>query len=260
MRDFQTGKREAPAFSQASRHSIQSDEETTWTLITNDFLTSGADATSVVSQHDFIKRWIDDVWIVEGADDTTESADTELGDLEKLPTASPPETEQPAVPTKPVGSSFPHAFERWETLSAHWEGLTAFWIRRLQRNEEEINGQPIMQQMARQITDLAAAETNLFHAVVEFQRLRASSERKFQRWFFDTRAEQERSREDGAKLEEKLQQEQQLRASSERKFQRWFFETRAEQERSREDGAKLEEKLRQERQLREAVTKLLLDN
>ena len=100
---------------------------------------------------------------------------------------------KPADLSKPVDTrtSFPHAFERWETLSAHWEGLTSFWIRRLEDNSNEINRDPLSQQLSRQVTDLSAAGANLFHAVVALQRLRASSERKFQRWFFETRAEQE---------------------------------------------------------------------
>lgn len=108
-------------------------------------------------------------------------------------------------------SSFPHAFQRWEDLSSHWEGLTSYWIRRLQNNSDEMNREPLNQQMARQVTDLSAAGANLFHAVVELQRLRASSERKFQRWFFDTRAEQERARELQGRLETELRDERQAR-------------------------------------------------
>lgn len=111
----------------------------------------------------------------------------------------------------PNVSSFPHAFERWETLSSHWEGLTSYWIRRLEQNKDEVGREPLAQQMARQITDLSAAGANLFHAVVELQRLRASSERKFQRWFFETRAEQERAQELQAELENNLRRERQQR-------------------------------------------------
>jgi hypothetical protein len=92
------------------------------------------------------------------------------------------------------GSNFPHAFERWETLSSHWEGLTSYWVRRLEENSDHLKEKPIAEQMGRQITDLSAAGANLFHAVVELQRLRASSERKFQRWFSETKLEQERAR------------------------------------------------------------------
>ncbi|KAI9877217.1 MAG: hypothetical protein M1830_004498 [Pleopsidium flavum] len=114
----------------------------------------------------------------------------------------------------PTTSSFPHAFERWETLSSHWEGLTAYWIRRLQENSNELARDPLNQQMSRQITDLSAAGANLFHAVVELQRLRASSERKFQRWFFETRAEQERAQEMQAELSNTLRLERQARAEA----------------------------------------------
>ena len=111
-------------------------------------------------------------------------------------------------------SSFPHAFERWENLSSHWEGLTGYWIRKLEQNGEEMDRIPLNQQMARQVTDLSAAGANLFHAVVELQRLRASSERKFQRWFFETRAEQERAQEAQAGLENTLRVERQARADA----------------------------------------------
>ncbi|KAL8714223.1 MAG: hypothetical protein Q9220_001952 [cf. Caloplaca sp. 1 TL-2023] len=104
-------------------------------------------------------------------------------------------------------SSFPHAFERWETLSSHWEGLTSFWIRRLQQNSDEIDKNPLNSQLARQVNDLSAAGANLFHAVVELQRLRASSERKFQRWFFETKAETEKAQEVRAGLEKALDDE-----------------------------------------------------
>lgn len=104
-------------------------------------------------------------------------------------------------------NSFPHAFERWETLSAHWEGLTSYWIRKLEQNKDDLNRDPVSQQLARQVTDLSAAGANLFHAVVELQRLRASSERKFQRWFFETRAELERAQEVNSMLENALDQE-----------------------------------------------------
>ena len=128
----------------------------------------------------------------------------------------PPTQDQPgsSQPRSANASSFPHAFERWETLSSHWEGLTSFWIRRLEQNKEDVDGNPINQQMARQVTDLSAAGANLFHAVVELQRLRASSERKFQRWFFETRAEQERFRENQSKFDERLRNEQQVAADA----------------------------------------------
>lgn len=117
-----------------------------------------------------------------------------------------PGDSQSSEPSQPEQrrTTFPHAFERWETLSSHWEGLTGYWIRKLEQNNNELSQDPLNQQMARQINDLSAAGANLFHAVVELQRLRASSERRFQRWFFDTRAEQEKAREVQADLERQL--------------------------------------------------------
>lgn len=128
------------------------------------------------------------------------------------PPAGPPP--QAVISATTPRSSFPHAFERWETLSAHWEGLTSFWIRRLEENSREISREPISQQLARQVTDLSAAGANLFHAVVELQRLRASSERKFQRWFFETRAEQERAQEIQAMTQASLEAERRDRAAA----------------------------------------------
>lgn len=111
-------------------------------------------------------------------------------------------------------NTFPHAFERWEALSAHWEGLTSFWIRKLQQHADEIDRDPVSAQLSRQVSDLSAAGANLFHAVVELQRLRASSERKFQRWFFETRAELERHEETKAALERALAEERMSKATA----------------------------------------------
>ena len=109
-------------------------------------------------------------------------------------------------------SSFPHAFERWETLSSHWEGLTSYWLHKLEQNTEEIRTTiPNASTLNRQITDLSAAGANLFHAVVELQRLRASSERKFQRWFFENRAEAERNSENQGQLERQIRLERSAR-------------------------------------------------
>src|SRR5690606_16798655 len=83
-----------------------------------------------------------------------------------------------------------------------------------EQNRHELSHLPLEQQMSRQITDLSAAGANLFHAVVELQRLRASSERKFQRWFFETRADQERSREMVSEMEATLRQERSKRSES----------------------------------------------
>ncbi|KIX01950.1 uncharacterized protein Z518_07889 [Rhinocladiella mackenziei CBS 650.93] len=145
----------------------------------------------------------------------------------------PPAAQQPQIPSQsvpPVGaqvepqrgqasgtrgrSRFPNAFERWEDLSAHWEGIVSSFIHRLENNSDELAGKPIDRQMARQIEDLSAAGANLFHAVVELQRLRASSERKFQRWFFETRHEQEQAQERLAELERQLRVEREAQTLS----------------------------------------------
>ncbi|PGH14339.1 hypothetical protein AJ80_05929 [Polytolypa hystricis UAMH7299] len=160
-----------------------------------------------------------------GGSSAQTSQQPEAPEATQIPQGSGPQGTQPAASqqTQPQSQQqqqartrppFPHAFERWETLSSHWEGLTGYWIRRLEQSNEELSRDPLSQQMSRQITDLSAAGANLFHAVVELQRLRASSERKFQRWFFDTRAEQERGREMQAELERLLRVERQARSEA----------------------------------------------
>ncbi|PNP76884.1 hypothetical protein FNYG_09774 [Fusarium nygamai] len=164
-------------------------------------------------------------------------------------------------------NSFPHAFERWETLSAHWEGLTSYWIRKLEQNKDELNRDPLNQQLARQVTDLSAAGANLFHAVVELQRLRASSERKFQRWFFETRTELERAQEVNAMLEAALDQERRGRADAIReavenergtsKAQKQLAEMRKELSISKEEARRAWEELgRREQEERDRTLSL----
>ncbi|KAK4192515.1 hypothetical protein QBC35DRAFT_469849 [Podospora australis] len=128
------------------------------------------------------------------------------------------ESSSQALASNRIKNSFPHAFERWEALSAHWEGMTSFWLRRLQENTDEAERNPISSQLSRQVADLSAAGANLFHAVVELQRLRASSERKFQRWFFETRSELERHQEVNAMLEAQLEQERQSKVDEANKI------------------------------------------
>jgi hypothetical protein len=104
--------------------------------------------------------------------------------------------------------------------------LTSYWIHRLEQNTEEVRREPLAQQMSRQITDLSAAGANLFHAVVELQRLRASSERKFQRWFYDHRQEQEHAQEREAQLEHALRVEREARAEAVANMDRMATEKR----------------------------------
>lgn len=113
------------------------------------------------------------------------------------------------APTEPTSlCTFPDTSERWETLSSHWEELTSCWIQRLMENQTEGEDVPPSQQVARRISDLSAAGSNLFSAVVELQRLRASSERNVQQWFSEFRVEQENALEVRSRLEKALQEEQ----------------------------------------------------
>jgi len=167
--------------------------------------------------------------------------------------------------------NFPHAFERWETLSSHWEGLTSYWIRRLEQNTEELKREPLLQQLSRQVTDLSAAGANLFHAVVELQRLRASSERKFQRWFHETRKEAERQQEVAAQFERALVGERGARANDlnilqaeldaalarAARLEKHNSEMQREQQISKEEARRAWEELgRREQEARDQVTAL----
>lgn len=185
-------------------------------------------------------------------------------------------TSAPAQPTEPsnqgmgsarIKNTFPHAFERWEALSAHWEGMTSFWLRRLQENTDEAERNPISTQLSRQVADLSAAGANLFHAVVELQRLRASSERKFQRWFFETRSELERNQEVNAVLETQMEHERQARADAVRvaaqsdaekmKLQKLVSEMRRELLISKEEARRAWEELgRREQEERDRTASL----
>lgn len=165
------------------------------------------------------------------------------------------------------------AFERWETLSSHWEGLTGYWIRYLEQNTSALSKIPLEDQerlnshMSRQISDLSAAGANLFHAVVELQRLRSSSEKKFKRWFYETRAEQARAKDIQLQLEAKirLQAEEQLRTMEkvkEAEFEKsktegLLAEVKRELQISREEARRAWEELgRREQEERERVNNL----
>lgn len=152
-------------------------------------------------------------------------------------------------------------------LSSRWEGLTGYWVSRLEQNRQELSHLPLEQEMSRQITDLAAAGANLFQALIELQRLRASSERKFQRWFFETRADQERAREMSSELERSLRVERQQRADAVAQVEqldkdkttaeKMVEETRRELQISREECRRAWEELgRREQEEREVTTSL----
>ncbi|KAL4897550.1 hypothetical protein BDV59DRAFT_190521 [Aspergillus ambiguus] len=136
---------------------------------------------------------------------------------------------------QPRRAAFPHAFERWETLSSHWEGLTGYWIRKLEQNNEAMERDPISQQMARQVTDLSAAGANLFHAV-----------RKFQRWFFDT-----------PELERQLRTERQAPETDKTRAEDLLKEMRRELQISKEEARRAWEELgRREQEERDRTNSL----
>jgi hypothetical protein len=212
------------------------------------------------------------------ARNTPQAQPRQPGSSQLPPAAAGPSGTQPTTASQRVAtgsqgtiSSFPHAFERWETLSSHWEGLTSYWIHRLEQNTEELQREPMLQQLSRQVTDLSAAGANLFHAVVELQRLRASSERKFQRWFYETRRESERQQEITGQMEKHLQTERQARSDDIRRLQdllnqnsssnvnsqRLATEMRRELQISREEARRAWEELgRREQEERDRTTAL----
>lgn len=158
----------------------------------------------------------------------------------------PPQTTQSQdfgsedVPQPGTHSSFPHAFERWENLSSHWEGLTSYWLRKIEGNFEEIRHTiPSAASLQRQIQDLSAAGANLFHGLVELQRLRASSERKFKRWFFEMKAEQEKWQELRADLVGQINAERDLKEQAERTIEKMRKEVLFEKNRANEDRREL---------------------
>ncbi|KAI1761133.1 hypothetical protein GGR53DRAFT_522596 [Hypoxylon sp. FL1150] len=168
----------------------------------------------------------------------------------------PPQLSESSTALGRGRNSFPHAFERWETLSAHWEGLTSFWIRRLEQSAQEISQDPISAQLSRQVTDLSSAGANLFHAV-------------FQRWFFETRADVERSQEVTHMLEQALQEERRSRADAIRdaieqeqgssKLQKQVAELRKELTISKEEARRAWEELgRREQEERDRTMSLQL--
>lgn len=151
-----------------------------------------------------------------GKPDQSSQIQTRVPPAATLPTQSTGQP-GPSAPQASAGQSrsrFPNAFDRWEDLSSHWEGIVSSFLRKIENNEDELAAKPIDRQMARQIEDLSAAGANLFHAVVELQRLRASSERKFQRWFFETRHEQEQAQLRQEELERRLAAEREARTHS----------------------------------------------
>jgi hypothetical protein len=144
------------------------------------------------------------------------------------------------VPEPGTRSSFPHAFERWENLSSHWEGLTSYWLRKIEGNTEELRGTyPSASAMQRQIQDLSAAGANLFHGLVELQRLRASSERKFKRWFQEMKVEQEKWQESRGDMQGLINAERRLKEGYEREVEKIRKAYLAEKKRANEDRREL---------------------
>lgn len=110
------------------------------------------------------------------------------------------------VPSAPAtgllaNTSVPRSFEKWDSLSSHWECLTADWLRKLEQSADEVQGLPLTMQMSRQITDLSAAGINFFQTVTKMQRLREALEGRVQSWSYEHQQEQERGQQREAQLQ-----------------------------------------------------------
>ena len=71
----------SPALSQASHQGLQHDDPETWLNIEADLVGAGVDALSVDSEHDLIKRFVDNVWA--GGDINDDNPGARLEELEE---------------------------------------------------------------------------------------------------------------------------------------------------------------------------------
>ncbi len=125
-----------------------------------------------------------------------------------------PEQSRSAQSQNPNASSFSHPLERWKTLSSHWERLTSYWIKRLEENSHQLEDDPIHQHLFRQLESLSATGTNLYHAIVDLQQQRESSEREFQLWFINGKVAQQRAQQNYAEIEDTLDRERDARVKA----------------------------------------------
>ena len=81
LQETESGKRVSPALSQESHQGLQHDDPETWLNIEEDLLGAGVDAASVGSEHDLIKRFVDNVWT--GGDINDENSRAQSEELEE---------------------------------------------------------------------------------------------------------------------------------------------------------------------------------
>ena len=81
LKETESGKRVSPALSQASHQGLQHDDPETWLNIEADLVGAGVDALSVGSEHDLIKRFVDNVWA--GGDINDDNPGARLEELEE---------------------------------------------------------------------------------------------------------------------------------------------------------------------------------
>ena len=71
----------SPALSQASHQGLQHDDPETWLTIEEDLVGAGVDAASLGSEHDLIKRFVDNVWA--GGDFNNDNPGAQSEELEE---------------------------------------------------------------------------------------------------------------------------------------------------------------------------------
>lgn len=71
----------SPALSQASHHGLQHDDPETWLNIEEDLVGAGVDAASIGSEHDLIRRFVNNLWV--GGDATDEDSGAQSEELEE---------------------------------------------------------------------------------------------------------------------------------------------------------------------------------
>jgi len=136
------------------------------------------------------------------------------GPMSRTRVQSLPKQSRSAQSQNPNASSFSHPLKRWKTLSSHWESLTSYWIKRLEENSHGLKHDPIHQHLFCQLESLSATGTNLYHAIVDLQQQRESSEREFQLWFIHGKVEQERAQQKYAEIEKALDRERDAHAKA----------------------------------------------
>ncbi|KAK9454814.1 hypothetical protein V1511DRAFT_368926 [Dipodascopsis uninucleata] len=96
----------------------------------------------------------------------------------------------------------------WATLSAEFEGISGYWIRKLKQNEEELKDQPPLRQLSRMVNDLTSTGASLFQALVALQKRRAEMHSQYSSWYEEYKRERTRLSQLALELDEEATREQ----------------------------------------------------